>query len=292
MPQKSSYYAFDKLFSAARYGVYVLLYFLSRITRQSEISVLMYHSVSPASSKYSVIPAEFRRQMDHLMKNYTIVSLNEIMEFVEGKRTLPRKSVAITFDDGYLDNYTNAYPYLRKYQLPATIFIATNYVQKEMRLGNSYLPMLGWKEIAEMNQNDVEFGAHTSSHPDLLRIDIQTAEREILESKAQIEKRIGKEADSFAYPFGRYQSDVADLVKRIGFRCAFGGEGGIRKDADRFAVHRVEVKRSINLPLFKIRLTTALDWYKILHKAFARACTQSPLKSTILGLYNRLESQD
>lgn len=292
MPQKSSYYAFDKLFSAARYGVYVLLYFLSRITRQSEISVLMYHSVSPASSKYSVIPAEFRRQMAHLMKNYTIVSLNEIKEFVEGKRKLPRKSVAITFDDGYLDNYTNAYPYLRKNKLPATIFIATNYVQKEMLLDNSYLPMLSWKEITEMSRNDVEFGAHTSHHPDLLRIDTQTAEREILESKEEIEKRTGQRVDSFAYPFGRYGKKVADLVRRKGFRCAFGGEGLIRKDADEFAVHRVEVKRSTSLPLFKIRLTIALDWYKALHKAFARACAQSPLRSTILDFYNRFESQD
>ncbi len=252
----------------------------------------MYHSVNPASSKYSVDPAEFRRQIDHLVKNYNVVPLNEIMEFVEGKRSLPRKSVAITFDDGYMDNYTNAYPYLRRNRLPIAIFVATNYVKKEMRLGNCLLPMLSWNEIGEMSRNDVEFGAHTSSHLDLVRVDIQTAEREILRSKAEIERRIGKEVNSFAYPFGRYQSNVAALVRHKGFRCAFGGEGLVRKGADKFAVHRVEVKRSTSLPLFKIRLTKALDWHKTLHEALARAFSRSPLKSTFLNFYNLLESLD
>jgi peptidoglycan/xylan/chitin deacetylase (PgdA/CDA1 family) len=223
--------------------------------------------------------------MDYLVKNYCVVSLGEVSAFLEGKLRLPRKSVAITFDDGYLDNYANAYPYLKKNRLPATIFIATAYVQKKMLLGNSYLPMLGWNEIAEMNRYNIEIGAHTSSHPDLSRIDLRSAEREILESKAEIEKKIGKEVDSFAYPSGRYDKNIVDLVRRQGFRCAFGGEGTIRKDADRFAVHRVEVKRSISSTMFKMRLTVALDWYKIFHQAFKRAYDRFPLKSAILDLY-------
>lgn len=292
MLSRSSIDVFDKLISVATYGIYVLLYFFSKAARQPEISVLMYHSVSPTFSKYSVSPAEFRRQIDHIMKNYSVVSLSQVMEFVEGKRTLPRKAVAITFDDGFLDNYTNAYPYLKKNHLPITIFIATGYVQKEMFLGDSRLSMLGWDEIAEMSRNNVDFGAHTSSHPDLNQMDGLGAENEILESKAEIERRIGKEVDCFAYPFGRYKNSTLDLVRRHGFRCAFGGEGTVRKDANRFLVHRVEVKRSIGLSLFKIRLTMAVDWYKMLHKAFAKACTQSPLKSPILNFYYSLESQN
>jgi peptidoglycan/xylan/chitin deacetylase (PgdA/CDA1 family) len=207
------------------------------------------------------------------MRNYHVVSLGGILDFLEGKRRLPRKSVAITFDDGYLDNYVNAYPYLKKCHLPATIFIATAYVQKRMHLGNLHLPMLSWNEIVEMINNNINIGAHTASHPDLSRIDIQSAKREILESKIEIEKETGKKVDYFAYPYGRYENDVINLVRRLGFRCAFGGEGVIKKNPDMFVLHRVEVKQSIGYAMFKMRLTVALDWYKKLTRL-----SKGPLK--------------
>lgn len=252
----------------------------------SEISVLMYHSVGSNCSPYSVSKAEFHRQIDYVVKNYRVVSLGGVLDFLEGKRKLPQKSVAITFDDGYLDNYANAYPYLKKNRLPATIFIATDYVQEEMYLGNSYLPMLGWDQIVMMSDNNIDFGAHTATHSDLSRMDYRSAKREIVVSKAEIEKRIGKEVISFAYPFGRYKGDIVDLVRHQGFRCAFGGGGLIRKDANKFAIHRVEVKRSTSFAMFKMRLTIAMDWYLKLEQTFKRAFKNLPFMALILEGYN------
>jgi peptidoglycan/xylan/chitin deacetylase (PgdA/CDA1 family) len=229
--------------------------------------------------------------MDYLVRNYHVVSLGEILDFLERKRRLPRKSVAITFDDGYLDNYVNAYPYLKKYHLPATIFIATAYVQKTMLLDNVYLPMLSWNEIVEMIHDNIDIGAHTASHPDLSRMDIHSAKRQILESKIEIEKRIRRKVDYFAYPFGRYENNVVNLIRCLGFRCAFGGEGVIQKDADIFVIHRVEVKRSISQAMFKMRLTVALNWYREFEHTFKRAFKDFPLMSLILEGYNSLESQ-
>jgi peptidoglycan/xylan/chitin deacetylase (PgdA/CDA1 family) len=229
--------------------------------------------------------------MDYLVRNYRVVSLDEISDFLEGKRRLPIKSVAITFDDGYLDNYVNAYPYLKKYRLPATIFIATAYLQKKMLLDNMYLPMLSWKEIDEMIQGNIDIGAHTASHPDLSRIGVHRAKREILESKIEIEKRIRRNVDYFAYPFGSYDNNVVNLIRSLGFRCAFGGEGVIQKDTDIFAIHRVEVKRSTSQAMFKMRLTVALDWYKKVEQIFKRAFKDFPLMPLILEGYNSLGSQ-
>src|SRR5208283_848489 len=139
-----------------------------------------------------------------------------------------------------------------------------------------YLPMLSWAMIAEMSRNNVDFGSHTARHLDLSRIDIQSAKRDIVESRIAIEKNIGKEVTSFAYPSGRFKRNIVDLVRRQGFRCAFGGGGTIRKGADRFAVHRVEVSRSISSTMFRMRLTPATDWYKSLHQAFKRAYDKLP----------------
>jgi peptidoglycan/xylan/chitin deacetylase (PgdA/CDA1 family) len=272
-----------KVVSATEYALHVLLYFLAKVTLQSEISILAYHSVESSCSidRYSVSTTEFRRQIDYLMRNYHVVSLGEILDFLEGKRRLPRKSVAITFDDGYLDNYVNAYPYLKKRHLPATIFIATAYIQKKLHLGK-WLPMLSWNEIVEMINNNINIGAHTAGHADLCRIDIQSAKREILESKIKIEKETGKKVDYFSYPYGRYRNDVINLVRHLGFRCAFGGEGVIKKNLNMFVLHRVAVNRSTGYAMFKMRLTVALDWDKKLEKTFQRAFENFPFMSRIV----------
>lgn len=274
--------AIVKFLFLTKYAIYVLLYLLSKATLRPKISVLAYHSVGLNSSSYSVGTAEFRRQMDYLVKNYRVVSLDEILDFLEGKRRLPKKSVAITFDDGYLDNYVNAYPCLKKYRLPATIFVATAYLQKKMLLGDVYLPMLGWEEIEEIIQGNINIGAHTANHLDLSRIDLDGAEKEILESKIVIQKRIRRNVDYFAYPFGIYNDDIVNLVRSLEFRGAFGGEGVIQKNTDMFAIHRVEVKRSTGQAMFKMRLTVALDWYKKIEQIFKRAFKAFHLMSLFL----------
>jgi peptidoglycan/xylan/chitin deacetylase (PgdA/CDA1 family) len=291
MVPKPAEEAIAKLLFVTRYATYILLYFLSKVTLRPKISVLAYHSVGSVRSPYSVTISDFRRQIDYLVKNYRVVSLDEISDYLEGKQRLPKKSVAITFDDGYLDNYVNAYPYLKKYRLSATIFVATAYIQKEMLLGNVYLPMLSWKEIDEMIKGDIGIGAHTASHPDLSRIDVQSAKKEILESKVEIEKKIRRKVNYFAYPFGIYDNNVVNLIRNLGFHCAFGGGGVIRKDTNIFVIPRVEVEQSTGYGMFKMKLTVALDWYKKFEQTFKRAFNGFPLISLIFEAYNTLDSQ-
>jgi peptidoglycan/xylan/chitin deacetylase (PgdA/CDA1 family) len=207
-------------------------------------------------------------------------------------RQLPNKVAVITFDDGYKDNYTYAFPILKKYNVPATIFLTTGYLNngklfwfdlvryilwntklKQIELDNygiislntvrikkksinkfgEYLKkipdekknylikriikisklniphnlgkdiILTWEEVKEMNQSGIDFGAHTLTHPILTRISKKKAMYEIIQSKKEIEKRLGKEVTTFCYPNGDYydfNTDIIEIVKESGFICA------------------------------------------------------------------------
>jgi len=246
--------------------MYLVFAFFSKLSLQREIVILMYHSVNSINDFHAVDPAEFRRQIEYLKRNYTIVSLNEMVDFVKGKRNLPRKSVAITFDDGYHDCYLNVYPYFRKNKLSATVFVTTEYIGKEWPLSNHHPKMLTWKEIEEMSKNNIEIGAHTATHPSLQETSLKEAENEILRSKKEIEKHIKKNVNYFSYPFGRYTPKIGDVVESSGFKAALGGEGTIRKDTQIFFLNRIQVDSSVSFMLFKARLTKAVDWLEKLEQ--------------------------
>jgi peptidoglycan/xylan/chitin deacetylase (PgdA/CDA1 family) len=259
---------------AFKFAIYILLAFIAKATEKSEILVLCYHSVGSNKTLGSVNREDFYKQMDYLRRKYDIVSLGEILKLVEKQKELFRSSVAITFDDGYLDFFLNAYPYFKKYNMPATIFVSTGYVGKKMRLDNKYLAMLGWNEIKAMSKNKIEIGAHTITHPKLTQIDEDEARLEIIGSKMEIEKQIGKEVGFFAFPCGAYNQRLVNLVKQLGFKGAIGGDGVIQKSASSFVINRVGVDRSTNFIMFKVRLTKATNYYskfeQIIKKMFAK----------------------
>jgi peptidoglycan/xylan/chitin deacetylase (PgdA/CDA1 family) len=231
-----------------------------------ETVVLAYHSVDLNDSVYTVSPREFIAQMDYLRKNYNVVPLERIVEYAGGRRDLSGREVAITFDDGYYDNFANAYPYLKKYKLPAAIFVRAGTVGKEMRLDGALLRMLDWDEIIEMSRHDVAIGAHTVNHPDLRSLDIAHARREIAGSKVEIEERIGKPVKYFAYPFARFSDEIANLVRSIGFSAGFGGDGMIQQGDYLFALNRINIDNSLPFFAFKARIDGGGRWYKNFQK--------------------------
>jgi peptidoglycan/xylan/chitin deacetylase (PgdA/CDA1 family) len=227
------------------------------------VVVLLYHSVDSNGTFHSVNPTEFRKQMEYLKKNYSIVTLKEILEFAVDGNALPKKSVAITFDDGYYDNYLNAYPYLWEHNLPAAIFLTTGHCGKKAALDGVPLRMLGWNEIKEMSRNGIVLGAHTVTHPDLRKMGPDGIKGEILGSTNEIERRVGTKVEYFAYPYGAYTDEIVKLVEDVGIRAAFGSgrtEGLITGAEGPLVLKRVPVDRSVSMLMFKARLTKAVEW--------------------------------
>lgn len=278
IPGLDSTLAVANLTRLIRNIIYLALAFVSKLSFQREIAILTYHSVDSIDGYHTVDPKEFRRQIEYLRKNYAIVSLNDMTEFAKGNGNLPRKAVAITFDDGYHDFYLNVYPYFVKNKLCATVFVTTGYTGKEWRFNDPPIKMLSWKEIEEISEKNIEIGAHTVTHPNLREINLKKAKNEILTSKKEIESYTKKKARYFSYPFGSYTPEIVDIVKSSSFKGGFGGEGTIRKDLNVFVLNRVQVDSSVSFMLFKARLTRAVDWFKSLEQIVKKILVKLPFR--------------
>ncbi len=213
----------------------------------------MYHRIRDDGKMpdISVSVENFEKQMAYLKNNFNVISLKSLCRNLKQLQALPVDSVAITFDDGYKDNYLNAYPILKKYQLPATVFLIS-------RLIGTDGDMLENREINIMNKGGIDFGSHTLTHPVLSEIDSQTATAEISESKVEIERLLGEEVDFFAYPKGKYNDFNAQIkaqVQASGYKAAFATENGlITTESDLFELKRIGV-RNFSMPVFKVRVS-------------------------------------
>ena len=140
---------------------------------------------------------------------------------------LPAKPIVISFDDGYRDNYENAYPILRKYNIPATFFLTTGFIGTGQipRWDKAYYNdgknlMLSWQQVREMRGYGITFGSHTLTHPFLTRISRKQAQKEICLSKDIIEQKTGMPITTFSYPSGNFDSDIKQIVKEAGYSAA------------------------------------------------------------------------
>jgi peptidoglycan/xylan/chitin deacetylase (PgdA/CDA1 family)/CelD/BcsL family acetyltransferase involved in cellulose biosynthesis len=303
-----------------------------QIRKSPASQVFLYHRVNDDRDPFlpSLPVAEFRRQMEYIAQNFRVVTLNDIAEGRIGTEE-SRYSVAITFDDGYRDNFTSVFPILKELGIPATIYLATGYVgsnripwydevclafklsvrtrlQPERTDAPSgsmetqaerltllervldwlrdlddearrqampelfralgvpaalTLPnyMLGWDEIKQMKAHNIEFGAHTVSHPVLSRTSGRQLQEEISASKKTIEQKLKTEVRHFAYPFGRNShvgSEAKRCVEQCGFKTAVTTEFGFNAPGDDLFALRRFTPWGHDLATFILQL----DWYR------------------------------
>jgi peptidoglycan/xylan/chitin deacetylase (PgdA/CDA1 family) len=180
--------------------------------------IAMYHSVNPHAkwqNRLAVKESSFERQMQYLRKhNYTIVNLKKLSEMINNKVKISRKTIAITFDDGFKDNYTYAFPILKKYGIPATIFLIVDEIGRADRLN--------WDEIREMqNSGLITFGSHTLKGDALTKVnDDKELRRQVFESKRILEEKLGREVYAFSYPIGAFNDKIKELVNEAGYKLA------------------------------------------------------------------------
>ncbi|MBF8275175.1 MAG: hypothetical protein HW390_248 [Candidatus Brocadiaceae bacterium] len=215
--------------------------------------ILVYHEICKqgAISKYAVSKENFEKQMDYIKRHFSAVSLDTILETNEGKPNVATDAVAITFDDGFKDNFLNAYPVLKKYQLRATIFLISGWIVHKK-------DMLNLEEINRMEKDGIDFGSHTVNHRMLSSLDGNAANDEICCSKTELEALLKKEMCYFAYPYGKkrhFTEEVKDKVKQAGYKAAFTTENReIDTHSDRFELGRFCIQ-DYPLYAFKTRVS-------------------------------------
>lgn len=185
------------------------------------IPILMYHHIDDKSGSLYVSKKTFAGQLDYLVqKGYQTVSLNEVIESLQGLKTLPSKPVVITFDDGYRDVYLNAYPLLLQRNMKATFFIITQLVD-----GGEYMT---WEQLREMAGNSlVTIGDHTLSHKAAAMETDDQLKNEIMGAKNILEERLGVKVNTFAYPYGSMSTSAEKILKEGGFAAAVTTQRGL-----------------------------------------------------------------
>jgi len=237
--------------------IYSTLLYIGR-QRSSEnengVTALFYHSLDSGKPL-----TNFLKQIDYLVRHgYTIVPINDVVSYVSGEKTLPPRSVCLTFDDGYSNNYGAVFAILKKYDVPVTIFLSTKYVapddSQEIDLGIGER-FLSWGEIEEMARSGVCFGSHGHNHCDLTSLSGDKSLQEILLSKELIKKNLSRRIRYFSYPYGRYDGKTQGLVERVGFEAAFTTiPGTIRPGDDPYALKRTLIAPSDSLFDFKKKI--------------------------------------
>jgi len=211
------------------------------------VPILTYHSLDPSGSVISIPPGLFARQMGSLHRaGYEVLSVDELISRFDGGERPSKKVLAITFDDGYANFHEHAWPVLERYRFPATVFLVSSYCGKPNAWPGPPSPagplnLMSWPQIREIAGSGIRIGAHTRSHPDLTRVDMDVARTEILGSKNDIEDRAGVAASSFAYPYGLYDRRVRDIAAAAFDQAVSTRLGMAGSSSDRFALERIEM---------------------------------------------------
>ncbi len=231
------------------------------------VAVLYYHHVGipPEKVKFRggfVHPNSFLTQLNWLkFNNYYIANLQEIKKFIKKELKLPRKSVVFTFDDGYHDFYTYAYPMLKKFSYKATVFVSPKFVgsynEWDSEVVNAKLPLMSWDEIKETQSSGlVNYGAHTLTHPWLSKLSEKDLESEIALSKKMLEKWLDTPVTSFCYPYGDYNKRSYEMVSSRFDVAVTTKRGFVQPNDDPWLIKRIEIKRNTNIISFWIKLNT------------------------------------
>lgn len=217
------------------------------------VPVIQYHKIDMPSPHVRVRggftpPERFARQMKYLKSyDYSFHTAAELIEIYRSRGEFPLRGLAITFDDGCSDNFTNAFPVLRELGIKATFFIVPSCIgevsAKTQPAGEAPRPHMSREEIREMQRFGMEFGSHTTNHRLLHEIPIQDARYEIENAKSQIEALLQTPCKTLAYPAGFYTPEVQRIVAAAGHICAFSTTLGARDRIDLFAMNRVEILR-------------------------------------------------
>lgn len=288
-------------------------YLMKILPKQTGIHVpiLMYHSISdePESGHpyywINTSPKLFYEHMKFLkFNNYKVISLTEAANIISkpnypnnsinrinscnpidsSNRTNPSNLVVLTFDDGYHDFYTSAWPILLEFGFTATVFLPTAFVDDpshpfpvgSYRLlafqphGNQSRPCLSWQEVRELHSQGVCFGSHTVTHPQLHGMPWHEIKMELVDSKKALEDQLGIHVEDFSYPYAYPEADrpfcrrLAQALRECGYaHCVTTRIGSYARGEDVLSLKRLPISDADDLSLFRAKLEGCYDWLAV-----------------------------
>lgn len=220
------------------------------------VPILTYHKFTTGRGDLTTVNEKaFEEQMKYLeAKGYSVITLDEFFDFLDLNRTIPLKSVVITADDGWRSFYDIAFPILRKYGYPATLFVYTDFVGKSQ---------LDWDALREMNRNGIDIQSHTKTHRYLdrrtggesYRDYVEAVKKELIESARIIRKNLNSDVKYVAYPYGETNHLVSALLYKLNFRGGLTVErAGASALSNRFRINRSMVYGTFDIQDFEENL--------------------------------------
>jgi peptidoglycan/xylan/chitin deacetylase (PgdA/CDA1 family) len=222
----------------------------------ADLPIVMYHHVGPLPPNpdafrrdLTVSPTLFERTLKQLAdQSVEAVTMAELFEHFSGGAALPKRSVLLTFDDGYDDVYQYAFPLLQQYGMVGTLFITTGFVGRP-----GYLT---WQQIEEMAAAGMEIGAHSSNHADFTLISPNELRRQLVEPKAILESHVGQPVRFMAYPAGKYNPRVMAATRVAGYEAAVTVLYGTHHvPANAFELRRVRARGADSVAAIIARMT-------------------------------------
>ncbi len=249
-----------------------LIFLVALIKSRYAAPILMYHYVhrgADLQDKLTVTPETFERQMRFLKEHrYNVVPLETLAAIVKEKKELPPRAVAITIDDGHRDNYDYIYPILKKYNLPATVFVIVD------EIGRPQNDRLSWDQIKKMQDSGlVAFGSHALGPQPLVNIrSEEELKKQIFGSRRMLEAKLGKEIKIFSYPEGFFNAKIKKMVMDAGYLAAVATAPGLHSpNDDVFALKRQRISQNAdNLFIFYIQASGYYGPVKEFQRSFKK----------------------
>jgi peptidoglycan/xylan/chitin deacetylase (PgdA/CDA1 family) len=218
-----------------------------------KVPILFYHKINYPLPEAKVrdlyvTPDSFLNQLRYLKwRGYKTITLAELLKGLNSEIELPPRPIILTLDDGYEDNYTYAFPILKKFGFTAVVFLITRDINSLPDWPDSSEtvrePILSWDQMKEMADYGISFQSHTHTHPSLHKLDRQKIKEELVTSREIIEKNLKNKVDFLCYPYGHFNFKVEQVLKETGYKGAVTTKRGLVRQGDNpYRLNRIGIK--------------------------------------------------
>jgi peptidoglycan/xylan/chitin deacetylase (PgdA/CDA1 family) len=221
------------------------------------VPILCYHNIGPQTrGRLLMSVSQFEEQVRYLKREgFHVITLRQFLEFIQLRRQLPRKTVVLTFDDGWRSFKEHAYPILKELRFPATLFIYTDFIGARIALS--------WQELRELAQEGFDIQAHSKSHDDMRRKATESEDdyarrlqAELVQPLNVLQQRVGQAPKMLAYPYGSHDDEVVKRVRDAGYVAALDvRRQGNPSFTPPLTIHRAQIYSEMSMEDFVRNLT-------------------------------------